>query len=92
MEAVEDLRLLIKLSYTLDYAKDEDQPLAKDVMLRMIPLANAYEFTFAMKDLAEAITKDMTTEEAHMCIMNLSALLHDHPFTFPSLYRGRHPY
>ena len=53
--AVEDFHLLVKLSYTLSYTKDDDKALDKAVLLRLILLADAYEFKSCLKQCAEAL-------------------------------------
>lgn len=70
LSALDTFRRLIKHSYAGSYAKDQDnKPLELEELLAMIHMANAFEFTDAVRDCAAAIrTYELKWEQAIQCI------------------------
>ena len=65
---MEDLSLLIKLSYCPSYVKDGAKLLQQDVLLRLAAIANAYEFVECLQECMNHVASSLTLEQA-MTIM-----------------------
>lgn len=64
-QAVEDFRLLIKLSCGLSYVQEGDVRLPMTIRLRLAFLANAFEFVDCVQECLQSLSEDeLTPEEA----------------------------
>jgi hypothetical protein len=56
----EDFHLLIKLSYGTTYIRDREREIGMDALLRLLQVANAFEFMQAVKECSLAIAPLVT--------------------------------
>lgn len=63
-EAVQDMKLLLKLTYTASYVKDNGRPLDKLQLLRLLRLADANEMTDCVVECAVALCPVADYDEA----------------------------
>lgn len=81
-QAVDDLRLLIKLSCGLSYVQDGDVRLPKAIRLRLAFLANALEFVECVQECLRSFSEeDLTLEEAFALLDDMPEELWEHDAT-----------
>lgn len=78
-EAVEDLKLLIKLSYGASYMRDGDALVPRATRPRLLHLANASEFRDALTEILPSLGEDLSSlEEAITCLEEIPQALSAH--------------
>jgi len=77
-QAVEDLRLLIKLCYSDSFAYDEGQLLLFDARVRLGLLADGFEFVNALQQQLESLPLELDFEAAQTCLDDLPPALEAH--------------
>lgn len=81
-QAVDDLRLLIKLSCGLSYVQDGDARLPKAVRLRLAFLANALEFVECVQEYLLSLSEDdLTLKDAFALLDDMPEELWEHEAT-----------
>lgn len=70
VSVLDTFRLLIKHSYGVSYANDQDgKPLGVEELLALVHVANAFEFMGAVKECVGALkTAKLTWEQAVQCV------------------------
>lgn len=82
-QELEELKLLIKLSYTDSYAHDGGELLPFDTRIRLAARADSYEFVGAVNQIIKSLPHNATLEEALTLINDLPLALHQD--SYPSL-------
>jgi hypothetical protein len=81
-QELEDLKLLIKLSYSASYTHDGGQRLPHETRLRLVVRADALEFVEAVDQIIESLKllpQEMGLEGAITCLTELPATLQTRP-------------
>lgn len=78
-QAVEDLRLLVKLSYTYSYASLDRRLLPLDQRLRLALLVDRFAFEGAVAQVVESLPEKLDLEGTVALLQNLPPQLEQHP-------------
>jgi hypothetical protein len=78
-QAVEDLKLLIKLSYSTSFTHDGGQLLPFDTRLRLAARADSLEFVEAVDQVVPSLALGLDFEKATTCLAAVPAALEEHP-------------
>ncbi len=78
-QAVEDLKLLIKLSYSTSFTHDGGQLLPLDTRLRLGARADSLEFVEAVDQMVASLPLGLGLEGATTCLAAVPAALEEHP-------------
>ena len=77
-QAVEDLKLLIKLSYSTSFTHDDGQLLPLDTRLRLAARADSLEFVEAVDQVVASLPLGLDFEGATTCLAAVPAALEEH--------------
>ena len=77
-QAVEDLKLLIKLSYSTSFTHDGGQLLPLDTRLRLAARADSLEFVEAVDQVVASLPLGLDFEGATTCLAAVPAALEEH--------------
>ncbi|KAI9029153.1 hypothetical protein DFJ74DRAFT_477614 [Hyaloraphidium curvatum] len=78
-QALEDLKLLFKLSYSDSFVRDGGKLLPLDVRLRLAERADALEFVDAVENIVVSLPEGLDFDAAVKCVSELPAFLEEHP-------------
>lgn len=78
-QAVEDLKLLIKLSCSLSYVEDSGVRLSNSTRLRLAFMANAFEFVDCVQECLQSLSEEkLTLEDASSLLDEMPEELWEH--------------
>ena len=77
-QAVQDLKLLLKLCYSDSYIKDEDELLDRSTRIRLAFLGNAFEMQECVGECLGSLADDLTPTDALTFLDDVPEELHGH--------------
>jgi hypothetical protein len=78
-QELEDLKLLIKLSYSDSYTHDDGRLLPLETRLRLAARADGLKFVEAVDQIVESLPLELGFEDAQSCLDALPPVVEEHP-------------